>query len=68
MFGPKIDRFDSVRDATVLEMVPVAVLIVAILAVGIYPSLISDVFTLGVQPIVDALQGAELAMVPRYDP
>ena len=64
MFGPKIDRFDSVRDATVLEMVPVAVLIVAILAVGIYPSLISDVFTLGVQPIVDALQGAELAMVP----
>ncbi len=64
MFGPKIDRFDSVRDATVLEMVPLAVLVAAILAVGIYPSFISDVFTQGIQPIVDALQATELAMVP----
>ncbi len=64
MFGPRIDRFDSVRDATVLEMVPLAVLVLAILAVGIYPSFISDVFNQGVQPIVDALQATELAMVP----
>ena len=58
LFGPQIDRFESVRDATVMEMVPLAVLVVAVLAVGIYPSFLADVFTDGVAPIVDALLGA----------
>ena len=56
LFGPPIERFNSVRDATVLEMVPLAVLVLAILVVGVYPSFLTDVFEDGVAPIVAALQ------------
>ncbi len=59
LFGPAKERFDSIRDATVLEMVPLLVLVVAIIAVGIYPAFISDAFTLGVDPIVQAIQAAQ---------
>ena len=56
MFGPQVERFRDVRDATVMEMVPIGALVIAIMVVGIYPSLITDVFTEGVAPIVDSLQ------------
>ncbi len=59
LFGPSKERFDSIRDATVLEMVPLLVLVVAIISVGIYPAFISDAFTLGVDPIVQAIQAAQ---------
>ena len=55
MFGPQIDRFENVRDATVMEMVPLVVLVVAVLVVGIYPAVLSDVFAEGVGPIVEAV-------------
>ena len=57
-FGPAVDRFDSVRDATRMEMVPMVALVVAILVVGVYPAFIADVFADGVGPIVEALQGS----------
>ena len=47
MFGPQLARFSDVRDATKMEMVPIAALVIAVLAVGIYPSFISDYFTEG---------------------
>ena len=56
MFGPSKQRFEGVGDATALEMVPVGVLVVAIVAVGVYPSVISDVFAQGVEPIVQFIQ------------
>ena len=56
MFGPQIERFRDTKDATPMEMVPVAVLVVAILVVGLYPAVITDVFSNGVQPIIDSLQ------------
>lgn len=59
LFGPPKERFDSIRDATVLEMVPLFVLVVAIISVGIYPAFISDAFTLGVDPIIQAIQAAQ---------
>ena len=59
LFGPAKERFDSIRDATVLEMVPLLVLVVAIIAVGIYPAFIADAFTLGVDPIIQAIQAAQ---------
>ena len=52
LFGPQIERFDSVRDATPVEMVPIFILVAAILVVGIYPALVSDVFTSGVEHII----------------
>ncbi len=58
MFGPRNSRLDDLTDATPLEMVPVAALIIAIMVVGIFPSTIADVFSTGVAPIVDSLQNA----------
>ncbi len=63
LFGPPIDRFASVRDATPMEMVPLLVLVTAVLVVGIYPAILTDVFSAGVEPIVDAIRGpAQLAL------
>ncbi len=56
LFGPPIDRFESIRDASVMEMVPLFVLAAAIIVVGIYPAVISDVFTKGLEPIVQMMQ------------
>ena len=57
-FGPSVDRFDNVRDATTMEMIPMFVLVGVIILVGVYPAVISDSFTQGVGPIVETLQEA----------
>ena len=63
LFGPRIERFQNVRDATPVEMVPILLLVVAILVIGIYPALVSDVFTAGVEQILPhAQQPAQLAL------
>ncbi len=56
LFGPDIDRFINVRDATALEMVPVVVLVVAVLVVGLYPAIVTDVFADGVEPIIESIR------------
>ena len=56
MLGPINPRFADLRDATPLELVPIAALIIAIMVVGIFPNTITDVFATGVQPIVESLQ------------
>ena len=58
LFGPQIERFQDVKDATAMELVPVGALVIAILVVGIYPAWITDVFATGVGPIVDSLEQA----------
>ena len=55
-FGPPIARFENIRDASALEMVPIFVLVAAILGVGIYPAVVADVFKEGIGPIVQAIQ------------
>ncbi len=65
MFGPQLARFSDVRDATKMEMVPIAALVIAVIAVGIYPSFISDYFTEGLSDIIGSIQdSAQLAMAP----
>ncbi len=61
LFGPGKERFQHIADATRLEMLPVAALVIAILVVGIYPALISDVFANGVGPVVESLQNVAQA-------
>ena len=56
LFGPARERFESITDATALEMVPVAVLVVAVIGVGVYPSMVSDVFAKGIEPITQFIQ------------
>ena len=52
MFGPQLLRHNSLSDASIPEMIPVAILVASILVVGIYPAVISDVFNTGLDPIV----------------
>ena len=60
MLGPLNPRFANLRDATPLEMVPIAALIIAIMVVGIFPWTITDVFATGVESIVKSLQSYEV--------
>jgi len=52
MFGPTLPRYDHIGDATLIEAVPVVLLFLAILAVGLYPAWLMDVFKVGVAPII----------------
>jgi NADH-quinone oxidoreductase subunit M len=62
MFGTQNQYLDDVSDATPLELVPVALMITTIMVVGIYPAVIVDVFSNGIQPIVDAMGPAVAAL------
>ncbi len=55
-FGPRLPRFDGVKDTGVLEAVPMVALVAAIMVVGVYPAVVSDVFAQGLEPIVTSLQ------------
>ena len=61
LFGPQKTRFADVGDISVLEAVPVMVLVAAILSVGIYPAFITDVFVVGLEPITHSFK--EILMV-----
>ena len=52
MFGPALARYEHVGDASLAEAVPVVLLFLAILAVGVYPAWLTDVFNVGVAPII----------------
>ena len=64
LFGPLKARLSDIGDATPIEMVPVAVLVVVILLVGIYPAIISDVFEVGIEPITQSLGRIASAGIP----
>lgn len=64
LFGPIKEHLSDIGDATAIEMVPVAVLVVAILLVGIYPAIISDVFEVGIEPITQSLGRIASASIP----
>lgn len=55
-FGPPTDRFATIRDASAMEMVPLLILVTAILMIGLYPAILTDVFSAGVEPIVNAIR------------
>ena len=55
-FGPANDRFAGISDATKMEMLPAVVLVIAIVGVGVYPSIVSDFFEAGVEPITQFIQ------------
>ena len=56
MFGPAKERFNDIKDASYLEMVPIGALVISVIVVGIYPAVISDVFTTGIEPITKSIQ------------
>ena len=58
MFGPRREQFDSIPDASFVEGVPLVLMIIAIVGVGIYPSVLTDVFKSGLEPMVAAINDA----------
>ena len=56
MFGPLPTRFNSLSDATWAELIPITILIISIISIGIYPSIISDMFSEGIKPITIAIE------------
>ena len=56
-FGLKRERFADLTDASLVEAIPLAILLVTIVGVGVYPALLTDVFRFGLDPMVDLLPG-----------
>ena len=54
--GPEKPRFAGIGDVTVVETVPLVAMVVAIMAVGIYPALVTDTFSVGLAPVVSILE------------
>jgi len=50
-FGPAQEKFGGVKDADKLEMVYMFVFVGLILAIGIYPSILTDIINSGITPL-----------------
>ena len=56
MFGPRDDRWSHLPDIGAWwEVAPVAALVAAIILLGVYPSIVMDLFEAAVAPIADGL-------------
>ena len=51
LFGPRRPRWDAIEDARPVDAAAMAVLLVPIFVVGLYPRLVTDVFEAGLGPI-----------------
>jgi NADH-quinone oxidoreductase subunit M len=56
-FGPVKQEFNAVKDADGLEKFYMFLLVAVIMLVGIYPAILTDVFNLGISPIVKLIGG-----------
>ena len=56
-FGTRRETFDDLTDASLVEAAPLALMVMTIIGVGIWPTLLTDVFESGLNPMVDALNG-----------
>jgi NADH-quinone oxidoreductase subunit M len=53
LFGPSESKHAEVGDASLIEAVPIVILLASIVVVGVYPALVTDVFKAGLEPIVE---------------
>ena len=51
-FGPQLPRWAGLRDATLVEAVAPVVLVISIMAVGLYPAIITDVFGASMESLI----------------
>jgi NADH-quinone oxidoreductase subunit M len=52
LFGPQRGRFAHVTDSSIVEALPLGLLVISIVVVGVYPAVLTDVYKAGVGPIV----------------
>ena len=55
LFGPLRERFADLTDASLVDAVPLVLLIISIVAVGVYPAFLTEVFKSGIEPMVDII-------------
>ena len=63
LFGPTRERFADLTDASLLEAVPLALLVISIIVVGIYPAILTEVFNAGIAPMVEVINQGTTAPV-----
>ena len=56
-FGERRASFDDLPDASLVEALPLVLMLVTIIGVGVYPAILTDVFESGLNPMVDVLNG-----------
>ncbi len=52
LFGPRPARYDDLEDASLADAASMAVLLVPIMVIGLYPKLLTDIFDVGILPII----------------
>jgi NADH-quinone oxidoreductase subunit M len=55
LFGPVLEKFNHVKDANKLEMTYLFIFIGLIFLVGVYPSILTNVISSGVSPVINLL-------------
>ena len=58
LFGLRREQFDNLTDASFVEAAPLALMVVAIIAVGVYPSYLTEMFRSGLEPMVAAINNS----------
>ena len=51
-FGPRNERFQDIGDANFIDMIPVAALVISIVAIGVFPKIVTEVFKVGISELV----------------
>lgn len=54
-YGPPLDKFNHVPDADNVEKVCIFCFVAAILLVGIYPAILTNIIKLGIEPIIKVI-------------
>ena len=54
-FGAPRERFALLTDASAIEIVPLVLLVISIVAVGVYPTMLTNFFDAGIRPIIGIL-------------
>lgn len=55
LFGPRREQFNGLKDASLVESVPLVLMVISIIAVGVYPAFLTEVFQAGLEPMVTVL-------------
>lgn len=61
LFGPRREEFDSCRDASGVELVPLVLLGTVLVVVGIFPQLLMGMVNSGIEPVVAFLTNLHAA-------
>ena len=56
-FGTRRERFADITDASLVEAAPLALMVICIIGIGVYPALLTDMFDTALAPMVQAING-----------